>query len=1207
MKPVAESVYNSVTNDYHNTVGTVVHAEWQMNRYFNTHVDNTPSEGDIGYDIEYFPIESIVKPNRPTSGICKAAVGQAFVEPERHSGVPGARYYSVDADDEYKYWQSPLPTDSTGTFPLFNATNFPAQFDTNYAYDNLTCVRPTVAYITEDYEVAGEEVTGDPMVVFTNKISFTVENTYSYPTDYDVQVRYTTTGPWTTVASNLPVPQDGKVELWYNGTSWTTTKALGGRTMAHAVRLVVRKMYVPATTRTVSLKTLSGIPLVQGGVGAFTQADVGATISGPGIQSGTKITKVEQLRYTGRRFELKNGTVVTATKPPANTKRELDPVITYTTLAAISKPATATNETGVNITVSVVPSGSYFNLIELGLSMEADLTPDVANWQNNSNMGETDFITPLGKISSNGGSLALWNGNEGTYRNKNPYSLYYNMLDKGVLFRGWMKYGQNLVPEFTFFSESWDEGDDTTTVTLVDGTDFFMSTKPRPVLYQNIPVQEIVWRICDIIGFTNYNVTTIDTTATVDIFWTDGEKTAWEIFGDLSRATQTAIYFDSYGVLQVKTRDAAWDKTKGPIYTFSKHDLPGQPANIVSLEEQSQYEANKVTVNWKPTGFSESRDNIVPFEVVWEPDGDLVLRATNLSKNVLKNEKYIYLVPNEGKTWPWKGVMNIEGEWISYNAKQYSHHTKEGVRKYTWVDSIEKQRELDEAAGAFHRHLNHYTGTLRVEQRGLYGTQPADHRIDLNGWTKTRRRNYSTNADNAAGIKLNQNQSSVTITGLQGGKGMDDYTYLHRGNTVDDGYKYLGFRMKIDKTSHSHKTAGMFFSGDGGVGTGYFLDVMATSRMDGKMRGTRNEVMFYSMKANGQKKYFGGKQIISNDKSKNNKNGTKEKVNVGVEFPVVADRYIDFDIWLETGGGSHKVQIWANGRRLMDAEITGDWRHTRVSKMGLFVRGHSSATFDYIYGINSPGVDMTDSEAYYDRIEGGFYSTQASDWTYSTKSERRKVKKKNKKGKVKWVWKKYTKKYAQRFYEEFGPVAHELREFDIKFDSELPVLESKLYFSNTTQAVCTEYAGDISGSKFIMGNISRLPAVLNGDDDRTSQGNGTINQKLFVYGRPVIQKDAQELTVEDDWSIRRRGIIEVEYDSPWIQNKDEAEKFANWLTSHWSRSDSTLEVEVFGNPIIELTDIVKVEYDHIEAHFYVTAITNSFDNGLSTSLTLRKV
>lgn len=1061
------TVLNSITNDHATSVGVVVHAEWPMNRYYRTVVDNTPSEDDEGYDIELFPIESITKPNRPTAGICKAVVGQATVEPRYRNTPPSARFYTCDRDDEYKYWQSPYTSDST-TFVMADCA-------------------PEVTYVEED-DVAGVPV---PLTVNVNKITFTIETAYAKPTEYDVQVKYTTDGAWTTVASNVAIPSTGRVNLWWNGTDWTTTKDLTESVDVSAVRLVVNKMNKSA----------------------------------------------------------------------------------------------------------------FFNLIELGVCLERDLSADVEGFDDTFDMGEKDFITPLGTISSNTGRVSLFNGDEGRYSNTNQASEFYGILDKGVLFRCWMKYGSEQVQEFEMLSDDWEETETTTTVSLVDYSKIFMDTKPRAVLYQDIPIQEAVWRICDIVGFTKFNVTTLDTSkqAMIDIFWTDGEKTAWETLSELARATQTAIYFDSTGTLQVKTRDTAWDNTKPEAYTFLRESVPGgQPSNIVSLNETAEYEANKVKVNWNPTSFSERRDNVVPFEVVWEPEGNVILRATPLARNLMIGENSVFLQRREGKTWPWKGMMQIEGEWIAFEGKRYVYYDENDQRQSTWINDFESQQKLDEKSGSFYRHMNHYTGQLRITERGLFNTEEKNHVIDLRHWTKTRRKNYSNNHSPTPGIKLDINRSEVDI---KGGRKLDmnDYTYLHHGNVIDQGYKYIGARMKINKSADKDKIGGIFFNADGGVGSGYYLEVTATKRMNGNMRKSRNEVIFYSMKPDGSKKVIGGRSVRLKNKSQSNQRGAVIKRDVGARLAVPQNRFIDFDIWYNNSGTNDVIQVFANGDFLFEAVVEGGsgWKHSKVGLTGIYARGNSSVTFDYFYAINSTGIDQTDNESYFDRIEGGWRGNQIEkDWTYETRRVRRKVRRR---------WKKRKQRYQQRFYEEFGPIAHEVREFKVKFTSDTPVLESKLYFSNTTQAVCTEYVGDTSGATFVMANIRREPAVINGDDERTAMGNGTINHKLFVYGRPVIQKDAEAIEKVDEWAIRRRGPIEVEYDSPWIQNEAEAESFANWLTTHWSRSDTTLEVEVFGNPLVELTDVVHVKWKHIDDLFYVTGITNNYSQGLSTNLTLRKV
>jgi hypothetical protein len=401
--------------------------------------------------------------------------------------------------------------------------------------------------------------------------------------------------------------------------------------------------------------------------------------------------------------------------------------------------------------------------------------------------------------------------------------------------------------------------------------------------------------------------------------------------------------------------------------------------------------------------------------------------------------------------------------------------------------------------------------------------------------------------------------------------------------------------MKIDKSTAPDKTGGMAFNMDGTTITaGYYLDVMSTSRMNGAMRSTRNEVVLYSIKDDGSKLAIGGEVIVSKDKSKTH--GGSTKLNLGAEQAVVLNQFIDFDITQNAAGDS--IGVWANGRHLFDANIPTGWKHARGGRIALYARGTSDVTFDYVYAIANAGVEPTDNEGYYDRIEGGYLGNQADDWTYETRTVRRRIKRK---------WKKIKQKYDQRFYDDFGPMVHEIRQFDIKFTTDTPSLQSKLYFSNTTQVVCTEYTPSVYGASFILANKSRYNAVLNGDDTLTTKGNGTINQKLLVYGRPVVQSDQQTIIKDDAWAQRRRGIIETEYASDWIQNEAEANNFANWLTTHWSRSDQTLEVEVFGNPLVELTDVVHVTYRDIDDDFYVVNVANSFDAGLSTTLTLRKV
>lgn len=1073
MKATVGPIYDEIRREYVNSALPVLTAEWNMNRYFRAYPDNTPEEQDEGYDTEMFPIESIVLPDRPEAGIVKGLVGQARVSADHYDDVPAARYYTVSPDDQYKYWQSPLAASTSAPY-------------------NITDCNPYIEYVEEAIDPEDVDEVRVGLTVKANKISFTVENTWASPDVYDIQVKLTPVDTWTTVASNIAVPAGGKVQIYYNGTAWTTTKNLDNPIDLHAVRLVVTSM---------------------------------------------------------------------------NT------------------------------------SGAFFNLIELAACLELDLSADIASIDDSANMGETDFITPLGTISSNVGSLTLFNEHR-KYTNDNPVSVLYGLLDKNVKFDLKYSYADGDIQQFVLYSEFWSEGLEETSVELKDGTTFFMSVKPQPVLYRNVSIQEAVWRLCDLVGYTNYLVESLDDApnSSINIFWTTGEETLWEVFQELSRGTQTAIYFDAYGRLRVKTREIAFDDAQTPAWTLRENEVGTDLPDIITLSETDHHEANKVTVTYQPTDFSEKVGNIVPMEVVWEPEGPVVLRASNLIKSMTADDTVIALNPGDANVWPWRGMCQIEGEWIEYSGKRYVYYD-ENVKTYATVYSEEHQKKLDAKSNDSKRHLNGYTGNLIVKKRGLYNTEKQAHNVDINGWSTTGI--YVTTGlahTPARGIRHNKQDGTVTLQ--QGKVSVEQFLLMHRGNAINQGWRRIGTKMKIDDSAHRDKRAGIFFNADE-LGQGYFLEVIPTILMDGNLRKRHNEIILFSMNDDGSKKLYGGSKTTSNDDSRDNPKGSVTKTDMGAEVAVLQNRWVEIDIFFNEIGSDHHIQVWVDGRLVMTSIITNGsgWKHPWIERFGTYVRGNTSATFEYIYGITKPDNLYDDQEDFMDRIEGGYVGQQWSrDYTYEVRSVRRRFKKKSRK---------VAQRYQQRFMDEFGPVVHEIRDFDVKFSTDgLPVLESKLFHTNDTQAVCTEYVGDVSGAKFTMANTSRLYAILNGEDALTTRGIGTIDQKLFVYGRPVIQKDAKEIIRRDEWAIRRRGEIETEYQSKWVQNSATAEALADWLTTHWTRSDSVVTAEVFGNPLFELGDVVSIDYQDMDPSthkFYVTGINTSFDAGITTELTLRRV
>jgi hypothetical protein len=101
------------------------------------------------------------------------------------------------------------------------------------------------------------------------------------------------------------------------------------------------------------------------------------------------------------------------------------------------------------------------------------------------------------------------------------------------------------------------------------------------------------------------------------------------------------------------------------------------------------------------------------------------------------------------------------------------------------------------------------------------------------------------------------------------------------------------------------------------------------------------------------------------------------------------------------------------------------------------------------------------------------------------------------------------------------------------------------------------------------------------------------------------------VTKKNEPAIRARGEIVSELSSDWIQSKSMARTLADWMSSHWSDSVDEVQAEVFGNPLLEIGDIVNADYEQQDVspsthEYFVVGVSNSFENGIKTVLTLRR-
>lgn len=121
--------------------------------------------------------------------------------------------------------------------------------------------------------------------------------------------------------------------------------------------------------------------------------------------------------------------------------------------------------------------------------------------------------------------------------------------------------------------------------------------------------------------------------------------------------------------------------------------------------------------------------------------------------------------------------------------------------------------------------------------------------------------------------------------------------------------------------------------------------------------------------------------------------------------------------------------------------------------------------------------------------------------------------------------------------------------------------------------------------------------------------------KLDLISKTEFYIKAKALVLGDQYEIRKniaggRNSFEITIDSDFIQSKAVAEAVASMASNSFDSPIKSITVDIFGNPLIQIGDIVKFNYftgkiESSPTDFYIVSrVQNNFSTGLTTSLTL---
>jgi hypothetical protein len=182
------------------------------------------------------------------------------------------------------------------------------------------------------------------------------------------------------------------------------------------------------------------------------------------------------------------------------------------------------------------------------------------------------------------------------------------------------------------------------------------------------------------------------------------------------------------------------------------------------------------------------------------------------------------------------------------------------------------------------------------------------------------------------------------------------------------------------------------------------------------------------------------------------------------------------------------------------------------------------------------------------------------------------------------------------FIEEFGAVARELRVLKTKYDSRpgFPLYASTGV--NNFAKIIGQRLTSFGAEVYVLNNSGTFIPL---DDSEF--------YSFYILGKYISQSGQLEYVdnAAGEYTVKEPVIFE----SNWIQKQTDVVSLADWIKNIWSVKQTIIQMEVFGNPLISVGDIITISDSYngltTSQKFVVLNVTNRFRDGLETSITCR--
>jgi hypothetical protein len=852
----------------------------------------------------------------------------------------------------------------------------------------------------------------------------------------------------------------------------------------------------------------------------------------------------------------------------------------------------------VNSMLRTLPSGSTeqarnasFELVEFTPRLSVDLTDRLESWDVSIELGNNDAGEQLiGNVSTNVGSITLAN-DDGFLDSFGSNTVLKGKLDEFVEFTLKVDYpdaggtpSQRTAQLLNMVSDTWSgEGEDTVTASLMDHSKVLQEADAQETLVKNIPAYAAIWLLCDGVGFNRVDVYRADSQEEDDLnleyFWTDGERSVWEYIQEIAKSFQMAVFFDNTGRLQVMTRKYLFDRdyanTSGaPMDYYLRGESTGNLLpNIVSVNKTESTRFNKVTVKY--SAINEYNSNKSRNSIVWKAPDPLVLGAADIVQSAAQGSTQIKIDPRyDDALFGYKGKFSIEDRdaIIEYEAKKYQ--LRDGSTRW-----IHNETEMSRAREANDGPRPTFTGWVKlVNELGR----------DINAVVYDLRQNWRCMKFDFEGTNGTNNWSPVKFVkndkiGGKGGSlsfttnmtGGGRFKMWKEGATYDK-YDRVGIKFKIVS---GDPTVGVVVFPQSGSNYAGGYHVMALPE---KSAGDGDKVRVVRVKDDGKEvrlpwdagdvEYADGVLGIGTKKEK--------------------WQYLEAVVFGEPG--NWKISVYIDGNYIATFTDNTAGALPRGYRAQFMVAGAGRVLIDRFYVANTRGK-KSDRELTFHRIG-------RKDLLYNRKASP--SDKQFNEYKSDYLKKKYNARFWSYEFNSAGwATAREVAQF--KADFEKPAIKQTLYLSNKNAHVNSYKRGPM-GSRFTLENTSERNQLLQGSKE-TKYTSASKDQSTFIYAKTFSIQEEQKIVYKDEEQINMMGENAIELTGQWLQTRSSANDVAKYIRDRMVLPSRRYSVEIYGNPLIEVGDIVGVVWSGrtmAENTYVVSSVSHSWSDGLETTVGL---